>query len=1279
MTDIIGRTLGQYRIVEQIGQGGMATVYRAYQPALDRYVAVKVLPPTHAKQPGFSERFRREAKAIANLNHPNILPVYDSGREGAYSFIVMRYVEGAHTLKEVMEAPLDPSQITGLIGQVAAALDHAHQQGVIHRDVKPGNVLMDGDWALLTDFGLAKMAEASVKLTGTGVGVGTPAYMSPEQGQGLPVDHRTDIYALGIILFEMLTGQIPHAAETPLATVLKRVTEPLPLPRAINPEIPETVERVLLKALAYTPADRFETAGEMAEALNKAGETHSPPFGGPGGHLSTTRLGKTYSPPFGGPRGHLSATRLGKTSPAKPAEGPKMLSPGPEMELPAPETMLASCLHTARQAVRLYPDYNPDLYTPRRQEALFEKFLHSDKACLPLIGDSGMGKSVLLYHLAMTYLERGYGPILQAGKLESDLATLDRAIVKFLDPTLHPPTTNTLLLPDYLNQIGDSLETPFIVFVDGLNENADPKTLLTTIHQLILQCEGLALRFVLSCRTETWRNIWATLRLDHNLPVSLYYGLETARELMTGLSDTIRLGLYTDQELEQTYKRLQLQPAWVQVQKAQRIKEWLRDPLLLWLVAEVYVVAEAGEIPLDAPSHHVMAKYFAYVKAKTDVPDEADKTLCQIVDLMRQPRARFSGTCARFLGKRRHIIPEDKLRAIGLSLEPGSVVGKLIDMGILERLLWQSSGDVPIPALRFTKDRFLEFLLYRLLSSTLPSGELTMEATLELIEESSEFTFIWGALQYWLGEQWPVPLLMELARHPSIYVRNFLASLCERQSHEFEDRVHHLLQASLETETVESKQFAVMAAYASQNLKILEQALVDNSVQLLVTEYLEYLYDSDPDAALDLLERLSQKVKKGVLGAIWGFDYISALIYLTVLLGPKYIADKGEVDRIIQFWVTLLRQIVPKVIYMPVGKKVSQKLARDLVVDLISRAAMRALSSNEGGFLDGVAFKEFYDMPLEQRQRVSLLAPYTGGAVLDETGADLIFELAQIDNGVFFTAVRATIASQGYLHWEETEALAFRMFNECNAMGRGCAASGLGLCLLTPEWATHEKLVFYLNFVINYTNTPPYGRLKFNGREKPGWIVYYIGLANYRLNQLDQDLAANNILLDYLQETLWSATNPAYFDEAADHLAMLAVDTELFFVFELLKGLYGQICHAPQDRADVYRVVVRALSQLYMKYPVEVYSFVVALGEMGAKSPNQLMMDLQKEEHSLYAANLMSNRFSYFMSALTHIYPDMRRDLLASIVERYPSIENYPAGVRQLVNDVLHLAESVLP
>ena len=161
MTPLVGQSLGQYRIIDKIGQGGMATVYKAYQPSLDRYVALKVLSPHYAKQSDFNKRFQREAITIANLNHPNILPVYDFGLEGEYSFITRRYIENARTLKKAMSGSLTISQMVDFIGQVAVALDTAHQQGIIHRDVKPSNVLMDGDWALLSDFGLVKIVVCS--------------------------------------------------------------------------------------------------------------------------------------------------------------------------------------------------------------------------------------------------------------------------------------------------------------------------------------------------------------------------------------------------------------------------------------------------------------------------------------------------------------------------------------------------------------------------------------------------------------------------------------------------------------------------------------------------------------------------------------------------------------------------------------------------------------------------------------------------------------------------------------------------------------------------------------------------------------------------------------------------------------------------------------------------------------------------------------------------------------------------------------------------------------
>jgi serine/threonine protein kinase len=269
MNDLIGKTLGGYQITEQIGKGGMATVFRAYQPSLDRDVAIKVLPPYYADQDEtFIARFKREARAIAKLRHPNILMVMDFGQEEDLSYIVMEYVD-AGTLKERMQRKMTLQEIFTLVKQVASALDYAHEQGVVHRDVKPSNILMPkDDWALLTDFGLARMVGGSF-MTQSGMTVGTPAYMSPEQGSGVKIDHRTDIYSLGVMLYELVVGEVPYTAETPMAVVVKHIVDPLPMPRDRNPDVPERLQQVILKALAKNPDDRFNHAGEIVSAMEE--------------------------------------------------------------------------------------------------------------------------------------------------------------------------------------------------------------------------------------------------------------------------------------------------------------------------------------------------------------------------------------------------------------------------------------------------------------------------------------------------------------------------------------------------------------------------------------------------------------------------------------------------------------------------------------------------------------------------------------------------------------------------------------------------------------------------------------------------------------------------------------------------------------------------------------------------------------------------------------------------------------------------------------------------
>ncbi len=312
----VGENVGPYRIIEQLGQGGMATVYKAFHAALDRYVALKALHPAFGQDPNFEARFQREARLVAKLEHPHIVPIYDYAEHEGRPYLVMKFIEGDTLKARLQKGPLSAAEIGNVVESVGSALGYAHQQGILHRDIKPSNVLIGTDGTMwLADFGLARIAQSPESTLSSDMIMGTPQYISPEQAMGdQKLDEGTDIYSFGVMLYEMVVGQVPFNADTPFSIIHDHIYSALPMPRAINPKVPEPVERVLLKALAKERADRYPDVGALVKAFKDAWTEAGVPMRGT---TITMRPGAMKAPPPTIPPAPAAPTAARKATPSK--------------------------------------------------------------------------------------------------------------------------------------------------------------------------------------------------------------------------------------------------------------------------------------------------------------------------------------------------------------------------------------------------------------------------------------------------------------------------------------------------------------------------------------------------------------------------------------------------------------------------------------------------------------------------------------------------------------------------------------------------------------------------------------------------------------------------------------------------------------------------------------------------------------------------------------------------------------------------------------------------
>ncbi|MEL6271028.1 MAG: serine/threonine-protein kinase, partial [Chloroflexota bacterium] len=299
---LIGRKLGQYEVVDRIGAGGMATVYKGYRPDIDRTVAIKILKINAAMvDEGLIQRFELEAKTIARLQHPHILSLFDYGVEDDLLYLVMAYIDGGSLgdwQRDDRVPPVD--DMVRVLKEVAGALDYAHRQGIVHRDIKPDNILIDSEGhAMLADFGIVKITGGDENLTATGGIVGTPAYLAPEQGAGEEVSESSDIYALGVVMYELLTGKQPYRADTAIQVIIKHMNDPVPDILSESPSLPPAVGEVMKKALAKTPQERYVTAtafsNDFAEAIKGGDVVVMPTIQANRSNLETVQLEQTRS------------------------------------------------------------------------------------------------------------------------------------------------------------------------------------------------------------------------------------------------------------------------------------------------------------------------------------------------------------------------------------------------------------------------------------------------------------------------------------------------------------------------------------------------------------------------------------------------------------------------------------------------------------------------------------------------------------------------------------------------------------------------------------------------------------------------------------------------------------------------------------------------------------------------------------------------------------------------------------------------------------------------